>query len=178
MTTNDCFSPGFFLRPHGIKGGLVLKITMKNFPVQSLDMFLIESRGQLVPVEITEVSVKNDQAYIRLSDVQTPEQASALRNQKVYLPLSMLPDDSPQASENEFKGYTVADVNAGSIGVVESVGTNSVQPLLEIKTPDGTLVLIPFIDPFITEINPKTKHILLNTPEGLLDVYLNPDSES
>jgi 16S rRNA processing protein RimM len=178
MTTNDCFSPGFFLRPHGIKGGLVLKITMKSFPIQSLDMLLIESKGQLLPLEINEISLKNDLAYLKLSGIQTPEQANGLRNQKIYVPNSLLPVQSSKDTENEYMGYLVSDTVFGTIGSVESVGTNSVQPLLEIRTPDNKLVIIPLVEPFINEINVDKRCIILKTPDGLLDVYLNPDSES
>jgi 16S rRNA processing protein RimM len=38
---------------------------------------------------------------------------------------------------------------------------------------DDKEILIPVVDEFIYEVNRKEKYIVLNCPEGLIDLYLH-----
>jgi len=60
----------------------------------------------------------------------------------------------------------------GNIGKIVSINDNSAQPLFEIKKGDIE-ILVPMIDDFIVQVDRENKKIVLNTPEGLVDLYLN-----
>lgn len=75
--------------------------------------------------------------------------------------------------------YSYADlvgsrvVQVGSekpIGVVEGVAEYGGPPLLEVRTPEGRQVLIPFARSICREIDPAAKVIRVELPEGLLDL--------
>jgi 16S rRNA processing protein RimM len=59
----------------------------------------------------------------------------------------------------------------GNIGKIVSINDSSAQPLFEIMK-DETEILIPMIDAFIVQIDRANKKVVLDTPEGLVDLYL------
>ena len=68
-------------------------------------------------------------------------------------------------------GYTVEDVNFGKVGIIKAINDSTAQSLFEIDR-DGTEILIPMNDAFIKKVDKKKKSILVETPEGLIDLYL------
>ncbi len=63
------------------------------------------------------------------------------------------------------------DERLGDIGIITGVNDNSAQALFEIKKGDIE-ILVPMIDDFIVKVDRENKAIILNTPEGLVDLYL------
>ena len=61
--------------------------------------------------------------------------------------------------------------SATKTGKLKSVNDNTAQALFVIENKDKE-VLIPINDEFIEEVNHDKKLIVLNTPEGLIDIYL------
>jgi len=68
-------------------------------------------------------------------------------------------------------GFQVFDVNYGAIGTITHINDNSSQPLFEIMH-EGKEILIPLHDNFLKEVNRKEKKIIVETPEGLIDLYM------
>ncbi|MGC1633262.1 MAG: 16S rRNA processing protein RimM, partial [Gelidibacter sp.] len=54
---------------------------------------------------------------------------------------------------------------------VKSVNDSTAQALFEIDR-DGIEILIPMNDAFIKKVDKENRLILLETPEGLIDLYL------
>ena len=63
------------------------------------------------------------------------------------------------------------DTKRGNIGKITAINDSGAQPLFEIDK-NGTEILIPLIDDFIIALDRKNKTITLETPEGLVDLYL------
>ena len=72
---------------------------------------------------------------------------------------------------HEIIGFSVKDVSFGDVGVVSGVNDSNVQPLFEIDR-NGTEILIPLIDRFIKKVDKENKVILLEVPNGLIELYL------
>jgi len=90
----------------------------------------------------------------------------------VYLPTTMLPkltDD--KFYYHEVIGFTVVDANFGEVGTIVHINDKAAQPLFEIDR-NGTEILIPMVDDFIKKVNRKTKQIEVETPEGLIALYI------
>ena len=71
--------------------------------------------------------------------------------------------------KDEILNFKVKDLQYGSVGIVKGVNDKTPQTLLEVEDDDG-VVLIPVNDAFIKEIDRKNKLIIIETPEGLLDL--------
>ena len=68
--------------------------------------------------------------------------------------------------------FKIVDTNFGFIGIIKGVNDSTAQALFEIDR-EGTEILIPMNDQFIVEVNRKTKTITVETPPGLIDLYLD-----
>ena len=82
----------------------------------------------------------------------------------------------PQLEGNQFYyheiiGFKVQDIYFGEVGTITGVNDNTAQALFEIDH-NGKEVLIPINDDFIKKVDRSTKTVTLDTPEGLINIYL------
>jgi 16S rRNA processing protein RimM len=171
MNINDHYKVGFVMRPHGLKGEVTISLDAEA-PVdwENLKLIFIEKKSQLVPYFIESISVRNDKAFVKLDDVNTPELASSLKGSSLYLSK----ESRPKLERGEFYnedviGFEVFDDTHGPLGFVEDV---------ELAGPNRFLILsylqkevmIPVNGPFITSINKSKKKISVSLPDGFLDI--------
>jgi 16S rRNA processing protein RimM len=64
------------------------------------------------------------------------------------------------------------DESFGPVGTVKGVNDSTAQALFEVDR-DGIEILIPMNDDFIKTLNRETKTITVNTPPGLIELYLD-----
>jgi 16S rRNA processing protein RimM len=90
----------------------------------------------------------------------------------LYLPLELLPQlEDDKFYFHEIIGFTMTDVNFGDVGIITGVNDSTSQSLFEVNQ-NGIEILIPMNDEFITKVDKPNKTITVNTPEGLIDLYL------
>jgi 16S rRNA processing protein RimM len=168
MKKEDCFFLGYISRKHGYKGEFNIKLesTPKH---KELGHLFIDMNGSLVPFFIDSFRMKKENiALAKLEDVDTEAAAQALIGKEVYLPIEFL-DESTQNELPALIGFEVIDTTHGKIGKVTDILDNSAQELFQIG--NGTQeILIPITEEFIQKIENNT--IYLQTPEGLIDLYL------
>ena len=140
---------------------------------EELESVFVEFNGNLVPFFIRSAQLhKSTLLRIDFEDVNTEEDADDLINAELYLPLSMLPKlEGNQFYYHEVIGFTVKDVYFGQVGTITGINDNTAQALFEIDH-KGKEVLIPINDDFIKKVDRSTKTITLDTPEGLIAIYL------
>ena len=110
---------------------------------------------------------------MKFEDVTSEDDADSLVKCDVYLPLSALPKlEDDKFYFHEVIGFKVTDINYGNVGIIKSINDTTAQALFEIDK-DGIEILIPMNDAFINKVDKKNKTIELNTPDGLIDLYLN-----
>ncbi|MEZ4855030.1 MAG: ribosome maturation factor RimM [Gelidibacter sp.] len=174
MQKKDCFFVGKIVKKYSFKGELLIKLdTDEPELYENLESVFVELRNNLVPFFIENSQLhKSELLRIKFEDVDTEQDADALLKCDLYLPLEFLPKlDDDKFYFHEIIGFTVEDVNFGIVGVVKSINDTTSQPLFEIDK-DGIEILIPMNDAFIKKVDKKKKHILVETPEGLIELYL------
>ena len=118
---------------------------------------------------LAKAEARIDQQLLGL-DTDSSAGCDTLLKKEAYLPLNLLPAlKGNKFYFHEVTGFMLEDVNYGEIGIIESINDRSAQPLFVIKTEDSE-ILIPMVDDFIQKIDRKHKKILINTPEGLIDM--------
>jgi 16S rRNA processing protein RimM len=175
MRKEDCFYLGKIVRKHSFKGEVVVKLdTDEPELYQNLESVFVALGNNLVPFFIEESLLqKGNQLRIRFEDVDSEEDAEAILGSELYLPLEFLPKlKGNKFYFHEIIGFDIEDVNHGYVGVVQGVNDSSAQPLFEINA-NGTEVFIPMIDDFIKKVDRENNKIIVETPEGLIDLYLN-----
>ncbi|MEH1006250.1 ribosome maturation factor RimM [Winogradskyella sp. ECml5-4] len=174
MKKEDCFYLGKIVKKYSFKGELLAKLdTDEPDLYDNLDAVFIDLRGNLVPffIEASQLH-KSDLLRLKFEDVDTEADADALIKTELYLPLDLLPKlDGDKFYFHEVIGFTVKDKNFGDVGILKGINDSTAQALFEIDR-EGVEILIPMNDEFIGKVDRKHKTIEVNTPEGLIDLYL------
>jgi 16S rRNA processing protein RimM len=89
----------------------------------------------------------------------------------VYIDIDLLKsDEEGEIFLHEILGFQFNDVHGNPLGKVVGFGTNGMQDLLEVELSNGKKALIPFVEPFIRNIDFDKRQLDMELPEGLLDL--------
>jgi 16S rRNA processing protein RimM len=174
MQKKDCFYLGKIAKKFSYKGEVLIWLdTDEPELYEEMESVFVEYNNNLVPFFIESSSIhKNDFLRVRFEDVKTESEADDLLGHEVYLPLTMLPKlEGDKFYFHEVIGFEIEDKHLGIVGIIESVNDTSAQPLFEVKKGDVE-ILIPMIDQFLVKVDRENKKILMDLPEGLVDMYL------
>lgn len=180
MTQDSCYLLGYIVRTHGMSGDVVVFLDV-DYPedYEELDSVYFELKGDLVPYFVERFNLqKQSKAIVRFEEVDTIEKAQALVGTSLYLPLDGLAElEDEEFYYHEIKGYTVIDENKGTLGVVREVYSLNGQDLIAMDY-QGVEVLIPTAEDIVLKADKENKKLLVNLPEGLLEVYLENGADS
>jgi len=174
MTKDECFFLGKIVKKYSFKGELLIKLdTDEPNLYENLEAIFIDLRGNLIPFFIERSQLhKSELLRVKLDDVNTEADADALIKSACYLPLSTLPElEDDKFYFHEIIGFKVEDKNHGHVGIIKGVNDATAQSLFEIDR-GGIEILIPMNDEFIIKVDKVNKTIHVETPEGLIDLYL------
>lgn len=176
MNKDQLFRLGNISKLHGYKGEVVAVLDVDDpTDYYSLKNVYIELKNQIIPFQIKEILVFNqpDKPIIRFLDIDTEQKAMELLNCDLYLPLDMLPElEGNKFYFHEVIDFKVIDQQFGNIGLIKSIIPTSNYGILQVFC-NGKEILIPAVDEFIIEVNKKSRQMLINAPDGLIDMYLN-----
>lgn len=174
MQLKDCFYLGKIVKKYSFKGELLVKLdTDEPELFKNLESVFISLRNNLIPFFIESCKLHKSQLLrIKFEEVDTEEDADALMKAELYLPLSILPKlEGNKFYFHEVTGFNVIDENFGEVGTIINIDATGAQELFVIDR-DGAEVLIPVNDEFITKVDRAQQQIIVNTPEGLIELYL------
>ncbi len=165
---------GKIVRKYSFKGELLIKLdTDEPELFTEMESVFVEQRKNLIPFFIEESSLhKSELLRVRFEEVKAEAEADALIGAHLYLPLEFLPKlTGNKFYYHEIVGFTAEDATFGKIGEITGVNDTTSQALFEIDR-NGKEILIPMIDHFIKKVDREKKTILLDVPEGLIEMYL------
>ncbi len=175
MKKEDCFFLGKIVKKYSYKGELLVKLdTDEPELYENMASVFVEVRNNLVPFFIESSQLhKSELLRIKFEDVDTEGDAEALLKCDLYLPLEFLPKlDDDKFYFHEIIGFQIDDKNFGPVGIIKAVNDLTAQSLFEIDR-NGIEILIPMNDEFIVKVDKPNRTIIVETPEGLIDLYLN-----
>ena len=70
---------------------------------------------------------------------------------------------------NEIMGFEIIDATLGTLGKISAFSTNGLQDLLVIQKGDAQIE-IPFVKEFVSQMDFENNKIMMNLPEGLLEI--------
>ena len=173
MKKEDCFYLGKIVRKYSFKGELLAKLdTDQPELYEHLDAMFVQVRNNLIPFFIEKSQLhKSDLLRIKFEDVDTEADADALMKSELYLPLEFLPKlEGNKFYFHEVIGFKINDKNFGEVGTIKAINDSTAQALFEVDR-NGVEVLIPMNDEFILKVDREAKTVLVETPEGLINLY-------
>ena len=175
MHKEDCFYLGKIVKKHSFKGEVVIKLdTDEPELYQEMESIFVELGNNLIPFFIEKSLLqKGNQLRVQFEDMYTEEEADSVLKADVYLPLNLLPKlTGDKFYFHEVIGFKAIDVNYGLVGTIEGINDKTAQPLFEITNGDKE-VFIPMIDEFIKKVDRENNIIEVETPKGLIALYLD-----
>ena len=174
MRKEECFYLGKIAKKFSFKGEVLIYLdTDEPELYEEMESVFVEFNKNLIPFFIKNSSPhKNDFLRVQFEDVNNEEEADKLIGCEIYLPLSMLPKlEGNKFYFHEVIGFEIEDINVGVFGIIESINDSTAQPLFEVLNGSVEL-LIPMIDQFLVKIDRENKKVVMDLPDGLIDMYL------
>jgi 16S rRNA processing protein RimM len=160
------------VKPRGLKGEIVAEL-LTDFPERFEDvdeLVLVSPSGERSTKRLEDYWFQNDRVVLKLSGYDDVETAKELVGVEFAVPEServLLPVD--HYYDWELEGCTVK-VGDDSIGQVKSVLKTGGAEILVVTGNSGKELLIPLADSIVVEVDPARKTIVVDPPEGLLDL--------
>ncbi len=174
MRKEDCFYLGKIAKKFSFKGEVLIYLdTDEPELYENMESVFVEFNKNLVPFFIDNSNLhKNDFLRVKFEDTDSEEEADKLIGCEIYLPLNMLPKlEGNKFYFHEVIGFEIEDKRLGVFGIIQSINDSTAQPLFEVLNGEVEM-LIPMIDRFLVEIDRKNKKVVMDLPEGLIEMYL------
>jgi 16S rRNA processing protein RimM len=163
-------------KPHGLRGEVVIH-PATDFPHARFapGATLLVRRGEaLDTLTIVSARFHKDRPLVTFTGVTTIEQAEALGRPALWVRAA----DRPAAPDGQFYhdaliGCRVETVAGDAIGAVTRIDETGGVPLLVVGAEHGAArdeVLIPLAEAICRVIDPAARRIVIDPPDGLLDV--------
>ena len=173
ITKDDIIEVGYVSKTHGLSGNLEVVITVDWLDELGVDFIFIDTDGCYIPFRIAEERTKNSGRLLKLDNIDTKEEAERLIGATVYLSTEDVDEETLAEAEGvDYEGYTIYDSSGKKIGVVDYVDydTENVLFCLDATDSAGFQIMIPAVDDFIIEIDDDKQTIVMDIPDGLLEL--------
>jgi 16S rRNA processing protein RimM len=174
MRKEDCFYLGKIAKKFSFKGEVLIYLdTDEPELYEDMESVFVEYNKNLVPFFIENSNLhKGDFLRVKFEDVDDEAEADAIMGCEIYLPLNMLPKlEGNKFYFHEVIGFEIEDQRLGVFGKIVSINDTSAQPLFEVIN-GNVEILIPMIDQFLVKIDRENKKVIMDLPEGLVEMYL------
>jgi 16S rRNA processing protein RimM len=167
---------GRIARAHGNRGHVIVNLET-DFPEERFqpgaELFMVRD-GAVRPVRLTAVRFHRDRPVVGIEGVETMDDAEALAGRELRVPLDRLARlPSGTFYRHDLVGCRVETTGGEAIGTVTDVEGTLAGSRLVVAGAAGEL-LIPLATAICTTIDPSAKRIVVDPPEGLLE--LNADT--
>ena len=160
------------IKPRGLKGEIVAEL-LTDFPDRFEDveeLVLVSPRGERSTKRLEEFWFQNDRVVLKLADYDDVEAAKELVGFEFAVPeADRIPLPADHYYDWELEGCVVR-VGAESIGAVKSVMKTGGTEILVVADQSGKEHLIPLVDSIVVQVDLAGKTIVVDPPEGLLDL--------
>lgn len=168
----DYINIGKLVSVFGLQGELILKHTLgKKTSLKGLTAFFVEEKqSSFLPYFLEAVRIKSDtELYLKIDGVATREQAIKLVQKQVWLPETDFKKFSAKSAPANFLGYEIVE-EGEVLGKVLEVIEQPHQLLCRIEY-KGKEAFIPLHEQTLLKIDKKKSQVIVQLPEGLLDIY-------
>ncbi|HEU5163927.1 MAG TPA: ribosome maturation factor RimM [Chitinophagaceae bacterium] len=169
----EYFKAGKLVAVHGLKGELIFKheLGKKSSLKDVRAIFIEDKKDSFFPWFIETAKVRSaNEVVLKLETIDTREAAVKLSQKEVWLTEGDFKRLSAKSAPANLLGYTIIN-NKERLSEILEVVEQPHQLLCRIEL-NKKEVLIPINESFLKKIDHKKKEVIVELPDGLLDVYL------
>ncbi|MFJ5079126.1 ribosome maturation factor RimM [Streptomyces sp. NPDC088553] len=159
-------------RAHGIKGEVTVEVRTDEPELRlGPGAVLRTDPASAGPLTIETGRVHSGRLLLRFEGVRDRNAAEALRN--ILLIAEVDPTEMPE-EEDEYYDHQLMDLDVvladgTEIGRITEISHLPSQDLFIVERPDGTELMIPFVESIVTEIDLEEQRAVIDPPPGLID---------
>lgn len=171
---NELVLVGFVARAHGNRGEIIVN-PESDFPEERFQpgrqLFVKARDGRISTMTIETVRFQKGRPVLGLAGVDTMNGAEALAGAELKVPESEITALPERAFyRHDLVGCDVTTRDGRAVGRVTKVEGSLERSRLVVRRPAGGEVLIPLIDEICVSVDPIGRRILIDPPEGLLEL--------
>lgn len=178
ITEEEITRVGKLLKTHALKGEMNVLLDIDPEFLTEGNPAIIDIDGIYVPFYADSVRPKGSTSYlVKFQGIDSEIEAREMVNKNVYALRNSLKDFMHEEYEDEcytlyddMIGWELIDTEKGLIGKIKEIDTNTENELLIVETPEGNTVYVPLADDLITEIDEDGSRLVMELPEGLLEL--------
>ena len=175
ITREELIAIGHFNKPHGLSGEISATVDVELELFESLTCLVSEMEGIFVPFFVNSSRPKTGETVLLTIDgIDNEQEAARLTNHEIYA----LKRDFRLESENMeadgypldyFIGYTLKGSDGTRVGEIVDVDEQTENAIFIVEDNDQEY-LLPATDELIVEFDLDKKEIVMDLPQGILDL--------
>ncbi|MEV0850345.1 ribosome maturation factor RimM [Streptomyces sp. NPDC049954] len=161
-------------RAHGIKGEVTVEVRTDEPELRlGPGAVLATDPASAGPLTIATGRVHSGRLLLRFEGVKDRTGAEALRNTLLIAEVDPeeLPEDPDEYYDHQLMDLDVVTEDGTEIGRITEISHLPSQDLFIVERPDGTEIMVPFVEEIVSEIDLEEQRAVITPPPGLI----NPD---
>ncbi len=167
---------GHTKKTHGLRGGVKATIEEKFYEdFDAAEFLFIEINGKQVPYFIEEVT-GGKELIIKFEDIDDIDAARLITSKELFLKEDqIIPAEQRKYSQigieySETQGFAMVSIEGKYIGTISEVMEMPGQIMALVQMDENLEKLIPLNEQFVVEINEAEKQVVIDLPDGLLEL--------
>ncbi|MFH9737491.1 ribosome maturation factor RimM [Streptomyces roseolus] len=159
-------------RAHGIKGDVTVEVRTDEPELRlAPGAVLLTDPASAGPLTIESGKVHSGRLLLRFEGVRDRNAAEALRNTLLIAEVdpAELPEEEDEYYDHQLVDLDVVLADGTLIGAITEISHLPSQDLFIVERPDGTELMIPFVEQIVTEIDLENQRAVIDPPPGLID---------
>ncbi|MFB8211240.1 ribosome maturation factor RimM [Streptomyces sp. NPDC056010] len=159
-------------RAHGIRGEVTVEVRTDEPELRlAPGAVLATDPATTGPLTIETGRVHSGRLLLRFEGVKDRTAAEALRNTLLIADVdpAELPEDPEEFYDHQLMDLDVVLADGTEIGRITEITHLPSQDLFIVERPDGSEVMIPFVEEIVTEIDLEEQRAVITPPPGLID---------
>lgn len=175
ITREELIAIGHYNKPHGVAGEISATVDVDFDLLSELTCLVSEIDGIYVPFFVNSCRAKTSETVLLTIDgVSNENEAAQLVNHEIYAlkrdyDEELVDTDADALPLDYFIGFLMRDAAGKQIGEITDVDEQTENALF-IVDHDGDAIMVPASEDFIVEFDLDERVIVMDLPQGLLDL--------
>lgn len=175
ITRDELIAIGHYNKPHGVAGELSATVDVDLEVLRGLSCLVSDIDGIFVPFFVNAIRPKSgDTVLLTIDGIVNEKEAARLVNRDIYALKRDYRQESIDADADGypldfFIGFELRDSDGSRVGEITDVDEQTENAIFVVDR-DGSEIMVPATDDLIVEFDVDNKLMVMDLPEGLLDL--------